>query len=320
MSQDRDHTPKVTFTLLENGLDFVLSAVEHLGGTPSKRQLKYAVLHLYSGALLVLKERLLREDWRLLFANPEKANERAFREGAFRGPDLDQCLERLDDNDIEVSEDHERRLRLLADKRKRLEHFHFTDSAEAIIALAADVMSFLIEFIRRELNGSRLDDANVRLLESIRSKLTDFGAFVTARWNAISAEVASAETVTSCPACLQEAWVIQDGVECKFCGYNTGDSQEAADDFVEHVMAENRFELEKDGGVWPVRECPSCGWNSLVDLGYRERGPQYICFECGGKWESEDLSECSRCGEPKKDNDMSICEDCFRDIVSKDTS
>ena len=63
--------PGVSFSLLENGLDFVLSAVEHLGGNPSKRELKYAVLHLYSGAVLILKERLLREDWKLLFANPE---------------------------------------------------------------------------------------------------------------------------------------------------------------------------------------------------------------------------------------------------------
>lgn len=320
MQPDKNHPPKVSFTLLENGLDFVLSAVEHLSSTPSKRELKYAVLHLYSGAVLILKERLLRENWMLLFANPEKADEETFKEGAFRGPDLDQCLERLEDNGVEVSEDHERQLRLLADKRKRLEHFHFTDSAEAIVALTADVLSFLVEFISKELDGTSLDDAHASLLDKIRTKLPEFGAFITSRWNAISTEIESSETVTSCPACLQEAWVIQDGIECKFCGHKPNDSQDAADEYVEHVMGENRFELEKDGGVWPVRKCPSCDWNSLVDLGYAEQGPQYICFECGSTWEPGDLSECSRCGEPKKESDMSICKDCFRDIVSKDNS
>lgn len=320
MPPDMDHPPKVSFTLLENGFDFVLSAVEHLSGVPSKRELKYAVLHLYSGAVLILKERLLRVDWKLLFANPDKADKKAFKEGAFRGPDLDQCLERLEENDIEVSEDNDRHLRLLADKRKRLEHFDFTESVEAIIALTADVLNFLVEFTSKELDGNHLDDAHAYLLDKIRSKLPEFGAFITSRWGAISTEIESSETVTSCPACLQEAWVIQDGNECKFCGHKADDSQNAADEYVEHVMGENRFELEKDGGVWPVRKCPSCDWYSLVDLGYAERGPQYICFECGGKWETGDLSECSRCGEPKNDNDMSICEDCFSEIVRKDNS
>jgi hypothetical protein len=36
--------------LLENGLDFLVSAVEHLGGEPDQRELKYAVLHLASAS------------------------------------------------------------------------------------------------------------------------------------------------------------------------------------------------------------------------------------------------------------------------------
>lgn len=51
MSSDKEPPAIVSFTLLENGLDFVLSAVEYLSGTLSKRELKYAVLHLYSGAV-----------------------------------------------------------------------------------------------------------------------------------------------------------------------------------------------------------------------------------------------------------------------------
>jgi hypothetical protein len=83
MSNDQEGSSEVSFSLLENGLDFALSAVEHLGGTPSKRDLKYAVLHLYSGTVLVLKERLRRESWKLIFANPKKADEETFKEGNF---------------------------------------------------------------------------------------------------------------------------------------------------------------------------------------------------------------------------------------------
>jgi len=320
MSSNSDNFSKVSFTLLENGLDFVLSAVDHLGGTPSKRELKYAVLHLYSGAVLILKERLFREDWTLLFANPEKADKKTFMAGTFRGPDLDQCLERLEIYDLKITDDHDRQLRLLADKRKRLEHFHFTDSAEAIIALTADVLSFVIEFISKELYDSPTDNAQEKLLETIRRKLAHFGAFVAARWEAISSDIGSFDTVITCSACLEDACVIQDGVECKFCGYKAEDGQAAADEYITNVMGMSRYRVEKDGDTWPICKCPACDWSTLVDLGYKHHESQYICFKCGNTWKSAELSECLRCGEPKKDHDMSICEDCFREIVSKDKS
>lgn len=312
--------PDVSFSLLENGLDFILSAIENLSGTPSKRELKYAVLHLYSGAVLILKERLLRENWTLLFAKLEDADESIFRTGKFQGPDLKQCIKRLDTNGIEVSDDHKQHLRLLSGKRKRLEHFHFTDSAEAIIALTADVLNFLIEFISKELDGASLDATHTKLLDLIRSKLADFGAFVTARWESISSEIETSVTTVTCPACLQNAWVIEDITECKFCGYKVDNSQSAADEYIERVIGKSRFETEKDGGVWPRRKCPSCDRDSLVVIGHAEQDPQCICFQCGSTWEAGELSECSRCGEPKKERDISICDACFREIVSKDKS
>jgi hypothetical protein len=64
------------YTLLENGLDFVPSSLEHLTAASAtsapengsqKRHLKYALIHLGSGIELVFKERLRQEDWQLLF-------------------------------------------------------------------------------------------------------------------------------------------------------------------------------------------------------------------------------------------------------------
>lgn len=120
MAVKRKEPAGIEFTLLENGLDFVLSAVEHLGGDPSKRALKYAILHLYSGTLLILKERLFHEDWTLLFANPEKADEKRLESGDFTGPNLEQCLERLEEIDVGVADGQKTQLRLLGSKRKRL--------------------------------------------------------------------------------------------------------------------------------------------------------------------------------------------------------
>jgi hypothetical protein len=312
MPNDQEGSSEVSFSMLENGLDFALSAVEHLGGTPSKRDLKYAVLHLYSGTVLVLKERLRRENWKLLFADPKKADEETFKEGNFHGPNLDQCLKSLEEIDVEISEDHERQLRLLANRRKHLEHFRFTDSAEAIMAVTADILGFLIDFIGSQFETEHLDNVHTDMLNRIRSKSVEFDGFVDSRWENIGLEIEAAGTVVSCPTCLEEACAIGDSVECKFCGYKNDDSFSAADEYITRVLGESRYALEKDGGIWPKHKCPSCDWYSLVDC-----ESQHICFKCGATWEPNELSECSSCSEPV-DIDMVICDDCFNEKVGKD--
>ena len=315
---DKPYKPDVSFSLLENGLDFVLSAVEHLRATPSKRQLKYAILHLYSGTVLILKKRLSFEDWTYLFADPEKADEKIYETGEFHGPNLEQCLERLEKIDAEISEEHKRQLRLLSKKRRHLEHFHFTDTTEAITALTADILSFLVDFISTELDMDALEDEDAKILDKIRGGLKEFRAFVDSRWKIIEVELKSAGTVATCPTCLEHAWVIEEGASCKFCGHRVEDSASAAEQYITGVLGEDHYITEKDGGVWPRYQCPECKQETLVDLEYTERGPRYICFDCGATFDPEDISECSSCGRKKGDNDMAICDDCFRTAVSKD--
>src|SRR5436189_30259 len=59
--------------LLENGIDFIRSGIEnHFGQDESDSSArKYAVLHLFSGVLLILKERLRREHPSLIFEKVE---------------------------------------------------------------------------------------------------------------------------------------------------------------------------------------------------------------------------------------------------------
>ena len=58
-------TKNVEFKLAGNALDYVLSASEH-AKIGTARELKYAILHLFAGAELILKSRLIAHDWRLL--------------------------------------------------------------------------------------------------------------------------------------------------------------------------------------------------------------------------------------------------------------
>ena len=70
--------PKVLkLNLFENGVDFIRSAIEDyfLKDTAKPAAFKYAVLHMYAGVLLLLKERIRREAPLLVFkANKKTLN------------------------------------------------------------------------------------------------------------------------------------------------------------------------------------------------------------------------------------------------------
>ena len=134
MSKD---SQDIKLTLLENGLDFICSAVEHLGLDSSNRSLKYAVLHFAAGVELILKERLRRQSWKLVFADPDRADDCAYRRGAFRSVSLEAALDRLESKcDVEFDQSERRRLTGIRDKRNRIQHFNLVDSSSAIIATA----------------------------------------------------------------------------------------------------------------------------------------------------------------------------------------
>jgi hypothetical protein len=91
-------------TLLENGLDFVRSCLEHLNAAQratenagQKRHLKYALIHLCSGIELVLKG-LRQENWRLVFQDQDKATEEAYETGEFFSVDFKALQTRLEDD------------------------------------------------------------------------------------------------------------------------------------------------------------------------------------------------------------------------------
>src|SRR5438105_2878279 len=112
------------FTLVENGLDFVVKALGELRGDPDARNLKYAVLHLKAGTDLLLKERLRIHDWRQLFVEVDDADDQRFADGDFKSLGTPALLTRLrDEAGVVVASRHKRTLRRLRMLRNRIEHF-----------------------------------------------------------------------------------------------------------------------------------------------------------------------------------------------------
>ncbi len=311
-------------TLLENGLDFIRSGLRCLQvDAPGKHDLKYAVLHVCAGIELVVKERLRREHWSLVFDRVENANEKSYQTGDFSSVSFNDCLQRIIGIcGVKISDRQRQRLGSFRSKRNRLEHFGILDSAEAIVAATAEALNFLLEFIHAELNPEELGGEEVALLDEIREMLGGFKAFVTERWKTARGHSKYSEgAAVTCVRCVQEAAIIDDGINCLFCGYR-GEPEQAAEEYVGDVLGLSRYTTVKDGGVWPIVKCPSCDRLTLVDRGgsgSQHPQKQFICFGCGEVWKEGELDYCSSCGQPYADADeFPMCSECFEARVKAD--
>ena len=151
------------YTILENGLDFVLTAVKDLlsidenapDSKANKRHIKYSLLHLSSGIELVLKYRLLQEHWTYVFSDMNKAASEKLKSGNFESAGIFTIIERLETFcDIKLKGDKKKRgngkaeiLTDLRKKRNRIEHFSLIDDSSIMIELIHNCITILIEVI-----------------------------------------------------------------------------------------------------------------------------------------------------------------------------
>ena len=173
-------------TLIENALDFILSAVEH-AKEGIDRNLKYAVLHLSDGIELILKEKLRREHWSLLFADVNKASENALRTGEFKSVDFDGCVERLESISGLNMESHIDLLRLLRRHRNKLQHFEYNASRDEVISILVKTWSFILDFLHDYLPD--IVSAQIATIEKIRELMIENESFVKERLDSIKSAV-----------------------------------------------------------------------------------------------------------------------------------
>jgi hypothetical protein len=301
MSQTSVPNPgHVQYTLLENGLDFIWSALEGLSSNPDRRRLKYAVLHLSSGTELILKERLRREHWSLVFDKPENANRNKYEGGDFTSVSFQACLKRLVEIcGVSISDEQKKRVTALRDKRNRLEHFGIVDTVEALTSDAAAALGFVIDFVDSQLSAN-LNSSEIATLDKIRGKLGTFNVFVKDRLLSLQETIkAAVGRIKTCPSCDQKTMIVSAGGKCLFCHYNRP-AEAAANDYIAEILNE----VEN----WPLYTCPVCDVNALVDEGY-EFDSEYICFACGKTWLQDQLQFCDSCGL-LHDGSKPLCRDC----------
>ena len=208
----------IEFDLIDNAFDYVLSAAEY-AKRGSSRDLKYSVLHLAAGVELLLKARLQKEHWSLLFSRVDAASRSSLTSGDFISVDFETAVKRLE-NIGEVSIDspvlsHLHELRKLRNKIQHLDISLATESVRSLVAMGAD---FFLEFGRKNL-GDEFNNRGEEVIPLITAQLVSLQEFVDQRLKTIETELAAAYLTLECPVCWQDTMVVGDGnPKCPFCG------------------------------------------------------------------------------------------------------
>lgn len=312
----------IEFTVLENGLDFILSSTQHIDKKDNnKRNIKYSILHMSSGIELIFKYKLMLTDWKQVFKKVDKADKKNFAEGNFKSIDSKECQNRLKEVcNVCFSEEEENLLKKLREKRNKLEHFAIADSYESLIAYLMKVLNLIVEFIMNNFENDNFSNNESELLDTIRLKIGEIEEFVNHRWSEIKNDVdfyLKHGSILQCPSCFQESLVTDEGTQCLFCGY-TDDSDKVATKYIEEISGINEYRTVKDGGIYPQYNCPECGRNSFIN---NESLEIWKCTHCGVEYNDDEVSECSECGEKYinfMEDDIEICKDCINYKLEKD--
>lgn len=83
------------------------------------------------------------------------------------------------------------------------------------------------------------------------------------------------EDLSICSLCKEEVMAVcddNDECHCFYCGYK-GDGKKTAQLFLQNIKGLNEYRTIKDGGIFPLFNCPDCFYYSFVEFQNK-----YFCF------------------------------------------
>ncbi len=311
---------QVKFSLAENALDFLLSAVAYVKVKDEhERSIKYTVLHLCDGIELLLKCRLNSEHWSLVLANMDRTSLEDLESGDFISVDWHNAISRVEKVTGEKFSSEERTLLgHLRRLRNRIQHFDVDVPQNVAVSLLAQGLHFATGFVEKHLLGGEGFEEAQESLHEIRRDLAEFHEFVKCRMGTLADKVAEIEKwsrVVPCPMCRQHALGADAEVAtCLFCGYSE-DGESAAAEWVLEFTGIRHKELSATDAI---SNCPECSCWSCVQLGLweGEGGDEYFCFSCGGVGRYDTCCACGGLFAPA--NGEATCGDCFRQMMEGD--
>jgi len=313
---------KVNWGVVNNGLDFLDSSVDHLAN-PSNRNLKYAVLHLFASIETLIKARLILEHWTLVLADVGAANVAKFKTGDFRSVGVSQALQRLrgvgalarEPRSDEVIKDVEK-------LRNRAAFFSIQgETPERVSVVVARGLDYMLNFVGTELlpaappNEAQLIED---VLEKVRDRIGKIQVLVQQRMRNLEPELARFPFLMECPVCRQPSLAPDAPARCLYCLFSPEYAEDLADAFSYTILRQPRKELLSGSG--PPYMCAFCAKRALVgnvrsvdsvDVGW-------LCFSCGERPDSSKIHWCLICGEPYDidlgNGNSQLCPDCSANL------
>ena len=287
--------------LLDNALDFLLSSAEAVYRDGGLRSQKEAVLHLANGIELVLKARLVREHWSLIFSNINHASIEELGKADFISVDYPTAIKRLEQfAGVTIDKSTLSHIGSLRKLRNQITHFIAPLESTQMKSVVAKSMTFCLEFCEQQ--GMVTPEVTGKIGE-IQVNLTEFQEFVDARMRSISKEWKYG-LILECPECWQEALVIDGGeVECKYCKRT----------FDPHELASSRSEGS-------LEDCPEC-WEeqTFAFILYNNDSGGWMCFSCGVGGEHYDhCMRCYRMEDFRGSEDFKVCRSCWSDWADRE--
>lgn len=135
--------------LMENGIDFVKSGIEvfFIDDTPNPRARKYAILHLFSGMLLLLKERLARIRPSLIFVKESEYGRPGAKTINYNG-----TFNRLEENGVSIDTHKRITLDEIRDIRNDIEHYKVQFDLQRVKEIIGELTSFIYIFCAEEMH------------------------------------------------------------------------------------------------------------------------------------------------------------------------
>ena len=82
-----------------------------------------------------------------------------------------------------------------------------------------------------------------------------------------------------------------------------------AQEFIETELNISKYDCAKDGGEFPLFNCPDCEMEQMV---YDEHNRHFHCFGCGADYAEEELIRCDECGILMHYTDILLCPECLK--------
>ncbi len=284
--------------ILENGLDFLLHSVRpdvDLEEDARESVLpKYLVLNVAAATELILKARLCKEHWSLIFQNPDKASADCLRSGEFCSATFDTCVVRLERIcGITFSTSAREVLRELRARRNCYQHLRVLPEPSAPMPLAGKVLDFLLAFLDKSFDSHDFTPSAHEALRELRPRLSEFHELRETRLAQLRPRLQAlteAGRIERCVACGERALELNPTVKCLFCNWSVS-APDAARAQAEDEEARRKESLYQQS-LFPmpplpyvtVQDCERCRSAAVVSRSADNIGAvvQWSrCYACG---------------------------------------